>query len=438
MSLEKEVKLVAPAVGITKDVEAVGKDLLQTLSFEEPVADLSRHVPAVFARVRDMPAEIVEFSLSPRFGRKLKEFVEAVDLSHPDISSLFEGCLGNQSDFGQDVLELLTLGEYAFSHNLTRVLPNLTKKVICQEKERRQCLRALGDPRENCVHVRLLQEASLRDKARQKKSPQIIELGIITRKGDELWSALQGSFRTFVRGMPVYREEIENAERKAKRFKALGCSGLADEIDKSIDGFRVQVSECYHGFNRVTLTVTAVILAKAHGYMMSTSLSHWESGDRRCTIKVPKGKFYDFGADQEGYRGLTQQLRMSSSDYPYQPRAYPAHFLDNMVSEQTKKLMAHLDQFPETGGRPIFDHFIVIVPGVKYPVVGHDDYWRIRLPNGEIETFATGDLAAEALDMILLRKGYIHPVLLGERDGKCYFIDYWKGRDEEEESSVNT
>ena len=344
-------------------------------------------------------------------------------LSHPDVLSLFDGCLGNNSDFALDLLELLALGEYAQANKLTRVLPVLGKKAVSQERDRRQCLQAMASPKENRVHVRMLKTASERDTVRGYKHPQKIELGLVTRKGDELWQALQGFFRIFVRGKPVYREQIEYAERKANRFKNLGCSGLAEEIEKSIDGFKVQVSECWHGFNRITLVFAAVILAKIHGYMMSTVSSHWETGDQKSCIKVPKKNFYDFCTGTE----------LNTDFFHYQPRAYPAHWFDNIASAETKNLIAHLDHFPETSGKPIFDHFIVIVPGVKYPVIEHDDFYEFRLPNGEIDTFATADFAAEALDMLLVKEGFLHPVLLGERDGKCYFIDYWKGADYDKE-----
>ena len=60
--------------------------------------------------------------------------------------------------------------------------------------------------------------------------------------------------------------------------------------------------------------------------------------------------------------------------------------------------MQHLEAFPELGGKPVFDHFLVVVPGLD------------------------GDMAHEKE---LISEGRIIPVLLGERDGKCYFISYW-------------
>ena len=68
--LEKEIKA---------EVQAVSQDLHQSLDFNQVVVCVKPQVPALFARVRDLSLEIVELSLGPRFGRKLKEFVDAVD-----------------------------------------------------------------------------------------------------------------------------------------------------------------------------------------------------------------------------------------------------------------------------------------------------------------------------------------------------------------------
>ena len=40
--------------------------------------------------------------------------------------------------------------------------------------------------------------------------------------------------------------------------------------------------------------------------------------------------------------------------------------------------------------------------------------------------YTSKDDALKSLDRILIKGNYIYPILVGERDGKCYFISYFK------------
>jgi hypothetical protein len=405
---------------LARDRDLVAEDLRQYLSLE-PKPERMVSVSSIFAQVKSLDRESVEFILGSRFGGKLKDFVDSVDLTHPEVADLFEGCLVDGSDFALDLQELVRLGLYAKENKLTRIMPAVVKKVVNQERERRSCLRSLGSPMDNRVHARLMQSHQERNVVRHTKKAQVIELGIITKKGDELWHSLSPSFRPFVAGKAMYNEEIAEATRKANRLRNLGCLGLAGEIDRSIDVFQCHVKDCYYGFNRITVTTAAVILARLHDYTISTTFTHWESNERKCCIKVPRPRFFDFTTEE--------RPPLSRSDYfLYQPMAYPAHRLNNLASAETKQLIELLDNFPDANGKAIFDHFIAVVPGVQYPTVGHEGCWRVRNYKGVVEVYETSEIASEAVDFSLVENGYITPVLLGERDGKCYFIDYFRGK----------
>lgn len=66
----------------------------------------------------------------------------------------------------------------------------------------------------------------------------------------------------------------------------------------------------------------------------------------------------------------------------YAPMIYPAHEME--LPGAIKETINHLDHYPESGNNPIFDHYIIVVPHFH--------------PEPK------------------------HMVLLGEKDGKCYFI----------------
>ena len=45
--------------------------------------------------------------------------------------------------------------------------------------------------------------------------------------------------------------------------------------------------------------------------------------------------------------------------------------------------------------------------------------------NDEVMDFATVDECQIELDKVMIKKKLFHPVIVGEKDGKCFFICYW-------------
>jgi len=78
----------------------------------------------------------------------------------------------------------------------------------------------------------------------------------------------------------------------------------------------------------------------------------------------------------------------SNSIPAYEPRAYPLYELMNIASDNMLRLVEHLDSFPCINNKTMFDDYIVLAPGNI--------------------------------------KEKVQPILLGERDNKCYFICLWR------------
>jgi len=106
----------------------------------------------------------------------------------------------------------------------------------------------------------------------------------------------------------------------------------------------------------------------------------------------------------------------------YEPRVYPLNELQEQAPESVKEIIKLVDEFPEADNKPIFDHFGVIVPGVNYP---NEDHKRFTDKDGEIKQYDSIDDGKKALDIILINAKHITPIIVGEKDGKCYFISYW-------------
>jgi hypothetical protein len=401
--------------------------ILERMGFEDVVEPEKCSEVPILTRILQCEPESVELALG-KFGQKFRAFAEAVDLSHPHVQTLFEDMFADDSDFCQDVTELLVLADYARKHGLTRVLSNIGGKVVTREKLCRAIVKTIDSPFNNRCRIRLLRTRQERDRVRAEKRMQAIDLGTVVKKGEEVWASQPDSFDNFIRFSTAYQEEIALAEKKALRYEKLGCSGLGKQIRDSIELFKTQVHEVYYGFNRITMTNAAVILAKSLKFRLVTT---WPGDKKHYKIFVPSSFFegYDFEVDPSFVPYTTStgepvRLRRAGESFDYEPRVYPLHRMWSAVPPSVVKIIDHLEAFPAACGKAIFDSYAVVVPGVAYPREGGDN--SIISPVGQILNFNSREEATQALDLALIQKNYITPVLLGEKDGKCFFISFWR------------
>jgi hypothetical protein len=159
-----------------------------------------------------------------------------------------------------------------------------------------------------------------------------------------------------------------------------------------IEAFKSK-QESYYGFNRITMTNAAVILAKQHKYHFV------RSANGGVLISIPSDYFTSLSNKIYVFDALSLEVREyelpKSGFLNYVPRVYPLHNL--VVPDSMWKIIDCLERFPDADFRPIFDTYWVMFPGTE----------------------------EEKYDMYLLKQGIVCPILLGERDGKCFFISYW-------------
>lgn len=80
-------------------------------------------------------------------------------------------------------------------------------------------------------------------------------------------------------------------------------------------------------------------------------------------------------------------------DKIYNPKLFPIHFLEQIKTDYVISLLEKLENVP------LFDHYMVLVPSIK---------------SNSVEK-----------DILDIKENNIIPIVLGEKDGKCYFISYW-------------
>jgi hypothetical protein len=78
-------------------------------------------------------------------------------------------------------------------------------------------------------------------------------------------------------------------------------------------------------------------------------------------------------------------------------------------------------------GKPIFDQYWAIVPGIL-PSIEEFCYSGtcVLKRDDQCELFKDQESFLKALDHMLITKGAINPAILGEIDGKCYFVTLWQ------------
>lgn len=379
-------------------------------------------IPDLVLKLQDYDDQIIQIGLG-EVGYKLKQFILQADLSHPELVNVFDGILADNQDFSLHCRELLSLANYAKQDNMLRVLPFFNQFLY---KEHKIAIRKIEIPSVNRVNVRFIKDKEEREQIRCSKKMQVIDLQGIYKKGKSFWDSQPTNFSRFLRFDTGYQDELKKAEKKAKRYEELGCQSLAEEVHKTMGLFREHTECNYFGFNRITMTTASIILAKSLGY----GYIEENSGDK---IIINRKTFYNFNPDPiieynpyvsmvSGTKTFTDKTQ---SLYEYESRVYPYYEFAAIASEETKKIISHLERFPDVGDKPIFDHFGLIVPSVNFPRKESGEFTYLN-KSGILHIRETREEAVKDLDKILIENKDVYPIIIGEKDGKCYFISYFQ------------
>jgi len=207
--------------------------------------------------------------------------------------------------------------------------------------------------------------------------------------------ATSTDFDDYFHGVLRYENDIKEAKKKMARLADSGLVSMAAEIQLGLSTMieKSKLSQ-YMGFNQITLMEAAIILGNMIGCVYSL-----------YRYVIPEGTF-------EG-----------QSECRYLPRIYPYHDLEDIASDEMKSLVDYLDEYPPLGGRTLFDHFRVLVPGGEWQEsIGSLAHSSTKMSDGL--SFPDVLVGQKRIDETLIRKG-MTAILLGERDGEHYFVSYW-------------
>lgn len=401
---------------IARKVMDVQKEFVNRLHSSEKHSKLSQ-TPIVIERIFNSNLSFLEFAFGD-IGKVLGSFIKTLDLDHPEISEIFDSFFVDESKISRQFLEFMSLAQYAYDSECKSVFPllgDLLLRDICDKN----FLKKIDSNCYKC-HVRLIKNSEDRESYRLNKKMQVIDLQNVYKKNIDLWKIQPDDFLSFLRFDSVYDVEIKKAEKKMRRYQELGCVTLANEIEKSIKNFRDNMEQSYYGFNRITMTNAALVLAKLHGFSYTQSQSVYAGGlftTVEPQIHVYRSFFSEFIFDPT--QAISSMCNNLYSRYIYEPKVYPYHELMDIASDQMREIIEKLENFPDANNKPLFDHYGVIVPSISYNLLYITD------ESGTIQNFSNTMNASKALDKILIKKKIVFPILIGERDGKCFFICHW-------------
>lgn len=259
--------------------------------------------------------------------------------------------------------------------------------------------------------IRVLKKEVIEDKRKKKNKINNISLRTFLFTGENGYYSMPDEFKFYVRNSNEYISEISKLEEIKNVFKNNQMVETSESLASRVSCFDV-TRDSFLGFRRLSPVHAAIISAKVNGIK-------WHDNN----LYIPKKGFAasKYGVQEE----IGDRYSYESNSYMYQARIYPLWMISNDMPKLANEVLAKLDNF-YGHGCPLFDYYWAVVPSinVKHRSFMKKSKWTIK-DGDEIHEFADEESAANKIDFLFIRDGVFCPVILGERDGKCYFVCMW-------------
>lgn len=336
------------------------------------------------------------------FWRKFYDTFKCFDTTHPGFNFLFDGVF---LDFLDKCLEYFSLLKFSEENNVSKFSSDLLFKIISKHELYKVILKHIKSvPHETSILTRFILKPAYRKLARDNKTTQVINLDLINSQLRRHWDSCQSDFSPFYRGVNTYSKDFEELHKKMQSFIELDCSFLAEQMKKDIEDFKKNFIDIYFGFNRIKLTQAALILAKVNGFtIIDNCEKQFYTKIDDASIYIDNIFFNKIIIDKNKFYSMDVSF-LDSYFFIYEPKLYNFETYLNIVpSIEMKKLFIELESFESLNYKPAFDHYKVLVPTVQIKDC-------VQRKNFEED---------------LIKSNLMKSVVVGEKDGKCYFICYW-------------
>lgn len=338
------------------------------------------------------------------FGARLWRFSRSVDISHPDISRIYNGSLvGCQAGtFSKSISDILKIIVDGASWNISPNIIHHLRLLLPVDSNYVQLYRTIDDVSLNQLHLRLSLDRVLLEIIRERSSCHSVHPYSFNFCTDVVtWDNCPENFSYYERYVNKYQCDIDEAKKRVQHFSSHGLTSMATEIEKSIAELENKVEQ-YYGFNKLHISDASIILAKMMGY--------------ECSPDVVQGHFAIHTTPDKVSKVESLKDAPESAIIRYWPRICPFKMMLPVASKNMLKLIKFLDNFPQMGGRPLFDHYRVLVPGLRC----HHTY--------DYDSMASYDALERyqlKLEHEIIKSETGAGIILGEVDGDHYFVSYF-------------
>lgn len=347
------------------------------------------------------------------FGKRLYDFFSVIDIDHPDLENCFDGIFRDENDFSIFFDELISVCDFSHKNSFSNVGEFIKKSSLNYIQEKYSNFTRIEIPDNNRCNVRFLKDKEKIKKIRSQKKMQIIDLHGVYKKGMSYYENHPNDFYKYLRFDESLISELQKMDVKASRYEQIGCHILAGEIRKSLANFQEHAKNTYFGFNRITMSSASIVLAKSMGFEMKTESATCEFTSDNYRIHIKKDYLYNIKVLDD----------IDCSYYEYQPVIYPLYDFESILTANMKNVLNILDNFPEANNKPIFDFYGIIVPSIKLPT-NQSSYAFVDSTGCEKRHQVYDEFKLD-FDRYMVANNIFYPIIVAEKDHKCYFITYW-------------
>lgn len=234
---------------------------------------------------------------------------------------------------------------------------------VLAEAQASETLKKSRVPSGNGSQARFLRKP-IKEASRATRRIQKVQSKSFFLSAYKLWSTIPSDFCVF-KDVPSNRSLDEDGA--VDKFRSMGCRNLACSVEDLCDRFKAP--QAVYGYKRLNLLDACLVLAKVNGADLTGNHEN-----PSIHIRSPEGRI------------------------EYEPIVIPIHYLDDIpenVIDSIEKAEHNISIYFDS----VFDNYVVIAP-------------------------VDESKDANAKGRFVLSSRF-QSVVLGERDGKCYFICEW-------------
>ena len=396
-------------------------------------------------------------------GKLLHQYASIVDLEHPSLSKPLAEF--SESRLTQQMSDALRCSEHAQKIGAEALVRFLRYNFNQRKLVKEQLVSHLTFPPIKTVKNRQDRDFIRRHGfanfyARKESSSNICYQDVfLSGRSDFIWEEQPDTFAGYVRFSSHYEELAKSYGEIHDSLSGFGLLGLGAIFSNQMKALREKFFDSWVGFRKIPITLAASIIGKLHGFV-------FDYADNRAVFSANLNNKYLFLAlnslilsgdfvrrlkyDPEISGNTIYDIlgQLAASKYPYEknhpvammnvfshgyirlafgPRLYPLHYFSEFLSDQNQRLLELLEAFPDYCGKPLFDSYFVLFPGLDLP--SECSYHREKngylwKENGTIHVAETRAQFEFQLDQYFLRQKVVYPVVLGCNDDTYYFLFY--------------